>query len=103
MNDSNGPLWRRSSYSGSNNNCLEILTPPPAGLAPIRDSKDPTGQVINFSAEAWTTFVHALCEGEFDLPTATPHDDAPPSTPRRTHSDADQSHPAADIRRRTSA
>ncbi|GAA3299108.1 hypothetical protein GCM10020295_36450 [Streptomyces cinereospinus] len=40
-------VWRKSSYSGNENACLEILTPPP-GQAPVRDSKDPDDSVIVF-------------------------------------------------------
>ncbi|MEZ0064965.1 hypothetical protein ABIA32_000953 [Streptacidiphilus sp. MAP12-20] len=61
-------VWRRSSHSGSNNNCVEILTPPPRGFAPVRDSKDPDGPVIYFRADAWSSFVGAIRRGE--IPTS---------------------------------
>ncbi|SMF86313.1 DUF397 domain-containing protein [Streptomyces sp. Amel2xC10] len=59
------PVWRKSSYSGADNGCLEIRTPPPAGRAPIRDSKMPDGPVIDFPDRSWAFFVQALVQGEF--------------------------------------
>ncbi|MCT2589543.1 DUF397 domain-containing protein [Streptomyces sp. N2-109] len=49
-------LWRKSSYSnGSGGNCIEMATPD-RGVA-VRDSKDPAGSVLRFTAEAWRRFV----------------------------------------------
>ncbi|MGW7002235.1 DUF397 domain-containing protein [Streptomyces sp. NPDC054933] len=68
MSDPSGPItraWRKSSHSGHENACLEMLIPPPPGQAPVRDSKDPHGPVIIFTAEAWASFLHAVRLGEF--------------------------------------
>jgi len=51
--------WRSSTYSGGNNECLELAHGVPA-LAPVRDSKNPTGPVISFGRNAWLTFVAHL-------------------------------------------
>jgi hypothetical protein len=57
-------VWRKSSYSGADNGCVEILTPPPLGKAVVRDSKDPQHRrMIIFRAEAWAPFVHAYRTG----------------------------------------
>ncbi|MBT2506927.1 DUF397 domain-containing protein [Streptomyces sp. ISL-98] len=56
--------WRKSSYSGADDGCVEILTPPPAGKAPIRDSKVPQGHVIMFPDTAWISFVDAVQRDE---------------------------------------
>ncbi|MFE4514545.1 DUF397 domain-containing protein [Kitasatospora sp. NPDC056783] len=55
--------WRKSSYSGQGGNCLEAQT----GLAAmaVRDSKDPSGPTLSFSADAWTAFVRGVKAGEF--------------------------------------
>lgn len=54
--------WRKSSYSGpSNGDCLEITGSCP-GLAPIRDSKRPSGPALVFSTSAWSAFVGDLKE-----------------------------------------
>lgn len=82
------PTWRKSSYSGSSGNeCLEVS--PPIAYAtwrkstyssgsseaclevndtayqtdahiPVRDSKNPHGPAVVFSALAWTAFVAAV-------------------------------------------
>ncbi|MCW8383388.1 DUF397 domain-containing protein [Streptomyces justiciae] len=57
-------VWRKSSYSGADNGCVELLTPPPPHRAPIRDSKVPHGPVIDFSDRSWMPFVDALQHGE---------------------------------------
>ncbi|RFU84365.1 DUF397 domain-containing protein [Streptomyces triticagri] len=57
VNDS----WRKSSYSGaSSGDCLEVNDAPAPARIPVRDSKNPTGPAIVFSAPAWTSFVESL-------------------------------------------
>jgi hypothetical protein len=54
-----GASWRRSSHSTAANNCVETALLAPGRLA-VRDSKDPSGPALLFSADAWTDFVRAL-------------------------------------------
>jgi hypothetical protein len=51
--------WRKSSYSQGGNDCLEVTRDAPT-LVPVRDSKNPDGPQLAFSAEAWTAFVSGL-------------------------------------------
>ncbi|GHH94932.1 DUF397 domain-containing protein [Streptomyces capillispiralis] len=51
--------WRSSTYSGGNNECLELAHGVPS-FAPVRDSKAPEGAVILFGHEAWKAFVTEL-------------------------------------------
>lgn len=51
--------WRTSTYSGGNNECLEVADNLPH-LVPVRDSKRPTGPVITFSPDAWHAFISQL-------------------------------------------
>ncbi|MEV6565561.1 DUF397 domain-containing protein [Streptomyces kronopolitis] len=52
--------WRKSSYSNtSGGNCIEIADNLPA-LVPVRDSKNPQGPALVFSATAWGSFVAAV-------------------------------------------
>ncbi|WP_414504495.1 DUF397 domain-containing protein [Streptomyces sp. NEAU-L66] len=52
-----GAAWRKSSYSdGGANNCVEVSDSFP-GAVPVRDSKNPTGGVLLFPADAWAAFI----------------------------------------------
>ncbi|MEV7601142.1 DUF397 domain-containing protein [Kitasatospora sp. NPDC089797] len=58
--------WRKSSYSGGGGgNCVEVADNF-AGVAPVRDSKDPSGPALLFPTAAWQAFVTAVRTGEFD-------------------------------------
>lgn len=57
--------WRKSSYSdGGASNCVEVAGDH-AGVIPVRDSKDPQGPALAFSAAGWSAFVSAVQRGEF--------------------------------------
>lgn len=58
--DVSGARWRTSTYSGGNNECLEVADNIPPHLVPVRDSKRPTGPVIAFGPDAWRTFIGEL-------------------------------------------
>lgn len=60
MNDQN-VHWQTSSYSGSSGDCVETARVPD-GIA-VRDSKDRTGPVLQFSTDAWTAFLTAVKDG----------------------------------------
>ncbi|MFD7717224.1 DUF397 domain-containing protein [Streptomyces sp. NPDC059814] len=57
--DLSGARWRTSTYSGGNNECLEVADSVPH-LVPVRDSKRPAGPVISFSPDAWHRFISYL-------------------------------------------
>ena len=46
--------WRKSSYSGSQANCVEVRNA--VGLIEIRDTKDRQGAALTVSAAAWCRF-----------------------------------------------
>jgi len=56
--------WRRSSfcYSGE---CVEVAAGR-GGAVLVRDSKDPRGSVLTYSAGEWRAFVQAIKAGELD-------------------------------------
>jgi hypothetical protein len=58
--------WRKSSYSGTSANCVEVCTSQ-LGTVGIRDSKNAPGPELAVSDQTWTRFVQAIKHGEFDL------------------------------------
>jgi Domain of unknown function (DUF397) len=58
--------WRKSSYSGTSANCVEVCTSQP-GTVGVRDSKDVLGPELAVSDQAWARFVQRIKGGEFSL------------------------------------
>jgi hypothetical protein len=56
--------FRKSSYSNQTGDCIEVGALPDGGLA-VRDSKDPEGGILTFSATAFTSLISAIKQGEF--------------------------------------
>ena len=61
----NDRIWRKSSHSSGQGNCVEVCTSEP-GTAAVRDSKNP-GQELAVSDQAWSAFLQGVQHGEFDL------------------------------------
>ncbi|MDH6189779.1 hypothetical protein M2168_002811 [Streptomyces sp. CZ24] len=63
----NSPYWHKSSYSANGGDCVEVAAnlAPTHGLVPVRDSKNPSGPVLTFSAAAFSSFVTGAQAGEF--------------------------------------
>jgi Domain of unknown function (DUF397) len=58
------PAWRKSSYSGGAQNCVEVAGNLP-GAVGVRDSKDPDGQALVFATTAWRAFADRVKSGTF--------------------------------------
>jgi hypothetical protein len=58
MDTVDGALWRTSSYSGTNGNCVEAGGTADAVL--VRDTKDRAGAVLRVPAGAWESFTASL-------------------------------------------
>lgn len=54
----------KSSYSSPTGECVEVATNVPGAVA-VRDSKDPDGPMLRYSATAWTAFQRGLTRGDF--------------------------------------
>jgi hypothetical protein len=66
MTDLSNANWRKSSLSGSGNNCVEVADNLP-GIVAVRDSKNPHGPKLIFTPNEWTAFIAGVKGGEFDL------------------------------------
>jgi hypothetical protein len=58
------PQWRKATRSIGNGDCVEIA--PVSGTIVVRDSKDPAGPVLRYSADAWKAFLSEAGQGDFD-------------------------------------
>ena len=55
------PAWKKSSYSGSQANCVEVTV---RDRIMVRDTKDRTGHVLRFTPTAWHQFAEQLKAAE---------------------------------------
>ncbi|MET7357591.1 DUF397 domain-containing protein [Streptomyces sp. NPDC005562] len=60
------PQWFTSSYSNNGGQCIEVATNLAAsrGVVPVRDSKNPTGPVLDLPADSFASFVASVKVGE---------------------------------------
>jgi hypothetical protein len=56
-------MWRKSSLSSGNGQCVEVAFLDEA--VAVRDSKDKTGPVLVFAHGEWSAFVGGVVRGEF--------------------------------------
>jgi len=55
------PAWKKSSYSGSQANCVEVTV---RDRIMVRDTKDRTGRILRFTPTAWHQFAEQLKVGK---------------------------------------
>jgi Domain of unknown function (DUF397) len=55
------PAWKKSSYSGSQANCVEVTV---RDHIMVRDTRDRTGRVLRFTLTAWRQFAEQLKLGK---------------------------------------
>ncbi|KZM71984.1 DUF397 domain-containing protein [Nocardia terpenica] len=51
--------WFKSSYSSTTGDCVEVAFLSPNTIG-VRDSKNPTGPALTFTAAEWDSFTAAL-------------------------------------------
>jgi hypothetical protein len=59
-------VWRKSTYSGGNGECVEVAFV--GDVVAVRDSKHQDGPVHVFPPREWDAFVGGLLNGEFGQP-----------------------------------
>jgi Domain of unknown function (DUF397) len=58
-------IWRTSTRSGGNGNCIEVAVNLP-GVVAVRDSKDRTGPILFFGHADWKAFTVRLGNAALD-------------------------------------
>lgn len=62
--------WRKSGKSSLDGSCVQVRRVHlgvDGDEVQVRDSKNPTGPVLGFTAKEWDAFVDGAKGGEFDL------------------------------------
>jgi hypothetical protein len=59
-------IWRKSTHSNGQANCVEVNLAAPDAVA-IRDSKNPTAAVLTVTPAAWSGFTTTIRQGKLDL------------------------------------
>lgn len=60
--DSSGRTWKKSSRTYGNGNCVEVAARS-GNHVNVRDSKNPKGAMLRFTAAQWTAFLSGLRDG----------------------------------------
>jgi DNA-binding transcriptional regulator YdaS (Cro superfamily) len=58
--------WHKGTRSSANGACVEVARSR-SGTVAVRDSKDPDGPKLAFTADEWEAFAAGVRDGEFDL------------------------------------
>lgn len=63
--DGSVAVWKRSSRSMANGNCVEVAGLP-GDVVGVRDSKDGCGPILRFTQPQWGAFIGGVRNGGFD-------------------------------------
>ncbi|HEY0474984.1 MAG TPA: DUF397 domain-containing protein [Kribbella sp.] len=70
MSSSATAVWRKSTYSNPDNNCVEVCLLPDGGAA-VRDGKQrEASPILQFTKREWTAFLAGANDGQFNNPPA---------------------------------
>lgn len=62
--DLSSAVWRTSSRSTQNGNCVEVARV--GGAVAVRDSKDRTGPALVVGRDGWAALLAGIRRGDFD-------------------------------------
>jgi len=57
--------WRKAQRSVGNGACVELAVLD--GVVAVRDSKNPDGPILTYTAAEWHAFLDAAKKGKFDI------------------------------------
>jgi hypothetical protein len=58
--------WRKASASHANGSCVAAGPGAACGMVHVRNSKDPDGPVLTFTARQWAAFTAGVKDGQLD-------------------------------------
>jgi len=59
-------MWRKSRRSNPSGNCVELAALPARAGVAVRNSRDPEGPALIYTAEEISAFIQGAKDGEFD-------------------------------------
>lgn len=68
--DLSNAKWFKSSRSGGTKECVEVALLDNGTVVGVRDSKNPSGPALVFTAAEWDAFTGAMLNGGFSPPQA---------------------------------
>ena len=65
LSELSGARWRKSSRSGAQNDCVELVVATTG--AAVRDSKNPDAGNVSFATRGWDAFLGTVKAGGLDI------------------------------------
>lgn len=65
LNLPGNPAWKKSRYSNSQGNCVEVAELE-GGVIALRDSKNPSGPALTFTKEEFARWIMEVKDGSLD-------------------------------------
>jgi hypothetical protein len=64
--EASGAVWRTSSHSTQDGNCVEVAVALPGRIA-VRDSKAPAGPELTYTPQVWMAFTSRAKRSRADM------------------------------------